>query len=699
MTKKSQLPVAKKIPHEIQQHGHTRIDNYHWLRDKNWQRLCQGDLTFDNPEIFEYLKTEQQYADTAMEDTQPLQDQLYKEILSKVKEDDERPPMKWGDYYYYSRTEKGKDYVIRCRKKGGLGALEEIYFDENIEAKGYNFYRVGAFLRTPDSRHIAYTVNTTGSMDYTLKVRDLQSGKDLDWEISGINGSVAWALDYKHLFYIQRDPKSGRGHKLFKVSLEAPASPELLLQKPPELEDHFMFLSATSDRRYVKIDFGTTDSNQLYFLDAKEEKPQVELFWKLAQKVRVDFEHHKGKFYIKTNEKEQLNNKVMVCSSATFGRDSWEEYIPERENLFLEGFDLKNNYLIQMVNDNEYALGKLLVRNLINNEEYEVKMKDEVYDISYLGELEFDTDTVQLEYESPIRPAEVLKLNLKSGKLEKLKAGDIPGLNPDDYEVKREFAPSHDGKKIPLTLAYKKGTKKDGAAPGFVYGYGSYGLAMPPYFSAARFPLFDRGFVYAIAHIRGGSDKGYGWYLDGKMKNKVNTFKDFISSTEYLIQEDYISKDKVVANGGSAGGLLMGGIVNMRPDLYNAVVLDVPFVDVINTISDESLPLTPPEWVEWGNPITNKDDYEYMMTYSPYDNVRAKDYPNMLFNSGITDEQVTYWEPTKMVAKLRELKTDKNELILKMKMSAGHAGSSARYEKIKEIAFNYAFILKSLRMS
>ncbi len=386
----------------------------------------------------------------------------------------------------------------------------------------------------------------------------------------------------------------------------------------------------------------------------------------------------------------------MICPEEHREKENWSEYIAHNESIYIQRIDLYHDYLVMVVNDNKIALPKIVIRNIVNGKTSEIEMKDEAYSLNYLGALEFESKTIQFDYQSPIRPTETQEYDLETGSISIVKPGECPNFNPDNYQVKRVFAPAHDGEEIPLTIVSKKGFIQDGKAPAFIYGYGSYGYSMPAYFSSNIMSLVDRGFSCSTAHIRGGSDRGYRWYLDGKMDKKMNTFKDFISCCMYLIDHQYSSKGKIVANGGSAGGLLMGAITNMAPELFQTVILDVPFVDVINTICDKTLPLTPPEWNEWGNPIQDKEAFDYILSYSPYDNVESKEYPNMLFNSGITDEQVTYWEPTKMVAKLRELKTDNNLLLLKIKMTAGHAGSSARYTKLREKAFDYAFILKVL---
>lgn len=689
------LPLAKKIPHSINIHGKTRTDNYHWLRDDNWQKFIEGDLTFSNNDVKQYIDHENSYTETIMADTKELQKELYDEMLSRVNEDDSQAPMKHGEYFYYSRTEKGKDYSYLCRKKGSADAKEEIYFDQNLAAEGLGYYRHGARSFTKGDKYMAYAENTTGSMAYQVKVRDLEMGEDLPWEAKECNGGVSWCNDNEHLYYVERHPVNGRGYKIFRFNIhKGPKSKELVFEKPAELEHLFMGISKSNDSEFLFISLEDTNANQIYILDATDPKSTPVAFNQIEKDVLINVDSAHGKFYILTNEQKCVNNKLMTTSHDSFAREYWEEYIPHKDDVHFVDFDLYPNHLVMILNDNKAALPRLCVKNITTGMENQISMKDAAYDLDYIGAMEFESSTIQFEYESPIRPTETQQYDLESGNITLIKEGFRPNFDASLYQVERVFAPSYDGEQIPLTIVTKKDFIKDGSSPAFIYAYGSYGYPMPAYFSSAMMSLVDRGFSYSIAHIRGGSDKGHQWYLDGKLGKKINTFKDFISCTEYLIDQNYSTTGNITANGGSAGGLLMGAITNMRPDLYKSVILDVPFVDVVTTICDETLPLTPPEWNEWGNPITDEKAYNYMMSYSPYDNIEAKDYPNMLFNSGITDEQVTYWEPTKMVAKLRELKTDNNILMLKMKMTAGHAGSSARYQALKEKAFDFAFILK-----
>ncbi|MCF8060373.1 MAG: S9 family peptidase [Bacteriovoracaceae bacterium] len=689
-------PKAKKVPFKTHHHGHERVDHYHWLRDENWQQFIQGNLDFKDPDVETYIKEENTYTDITMRETEALQKELYDILVSRIKEDDERPPMKHGEYYYYSRIEKGQNYRFRCRKKGSLDAPEEIYLDENKEAEGKGYYSIGTSLRSKGDRFLLLSENNTGSMVYSVRVKDLEENKYLPWTIENNTGSVCWCADFEHIYYVERHPVNGRGQKLFRMNIHAgPASKELVFEKPDELSNLFFDLYSSANKDYIFLNLLDTNSNEVYYLDGKDPKATPKLFWKLKEHTIINPDFCEGSFYIVSNENGLINNQLFTCSENHIERENWNELIEHSETHFLEWFDLYRGYLVYKMTNNELALPELYVYDLLKGETREISMKDAAYSIGYLGALEFESPTVQFTYQSPIAPEEVKELDLASGRTIVIKQGHCPNFDTDHYEVERVFVPAHDGEEIPLTIVTKKGFKRDGKAPHFQYAYGSYGMSMPAYFSSTIFALVDKGFSFSIAHIRGGADKGYQWYLDGKMLNKINTFKDFISCSQWLIDSGFTAKGKITANGGSAGGLLMGAISNMTSELYNSVILDVPFVDVVTTILDDTLPLTPPEWNEWGNPIKDKEAYEYMLSYSPYDQVQAKDYPHMLFNTGITDEQVTYWEPTKMVAKLRELKTDQNMLLLKLKMTAGHAGSSARYKALKEKAFSYAFALKA----
>lgn len=686
-----QPPVAPKRPKSITQHGQTRVDNYAWLRDANWKDFIKGQLNFADPEVKKYLEQEAAYTEKMMASTKDLQEKLYQEILGRIREDDETYPFPRNEFFYYQRTEKGKNYPILCRKKGSIENPEECYFDVNKEAEGKALFILGRTSPSPDNRHLAYAYNLTGSMERTIKVRNLETGKDLDWSIEDTTGDFFW-VDTETLMFVERGPES-RGQKVYEVSLaEGPQKMRLVFDKPSELNNMFLGINHTTDRQYHILEMMSGGTSLLYF--KKKEEAKFREYLRGENDISYSLEHRDGQFYILTNEGEHHNYLVYQTPAAKPARENWQVFLPERDNVYLKGFEIYGRKLVLVRKNNELAIPELSIVDLDTKNEKVVKMEDEAYTLSLLGAYDPNSPTVRASLESPRHPSQDLEIDLGTGQVKVLHTKEVPNFDPKNYELKRLFASGHDGAKIPLTVLYKKGFKQDGSAPAFVYGYGSYGMGMPAFFSPAIFSLVDRGFVYVVAHIRGGDEKGYEWYLDGKLKKKMNTFRDFISSCEYLIQQKYTSKGQIAINGGSAGGLLMGAVTNMAPDLFKAVVADVAFVDVINTISDETLPLTPPEWEEWGNPITSQEDFQYMMQYSPYDNIEKKPYPAMLYNSGISDEQVTYWEPAKMVAKLREHKTDNNLLLLHIKMHAGHAGASKRYEAIRDKAFSYAFVLE-----
>jgi oligopeptidase B len=709
-------PIAKKIPFTVERHGLKREDEYRWLKDENWKKICDNGVEeFANSEILDYVKAENEYTQHTMADTKDLQQELYDELLSRINEDDVSVPHKDGPYFYYSRTEKGKNYPIKCRKKAGSRAeleetAEEIWMDVNkdAEASGSEQYSLGACRISPDHNWVAYAVNTTGSLNYSIRVRNLITGAERDWQIDDVTESMRWANNNRHVFFVTRHPENGRGYEVKLLDTQSGAVFPIYV-KPERFSSMFMYLSKTATEQWVKIHVGDHVSNEIHLMNAdcpenyrRDNTPihmKPELITALEANVQYDFDHFGDKLYVHTN-KDAVNFKVMVTSLDMSGVENWEEFIPHQENVYIEGTSVYQTpdgvgYFARQVTDTEQALPGVVIRNLETGKEHVLEMPEEAYDLSFSGSMEFVTQKVIYTYQSPVQPTQIIELDLDTKDTEILKTREAPNYDASLYATQRRFAESHDGVRIPMTIMFKKDTVLDGLAPAFVYAYGSYGSGMTAYFSAARISLLDRGFVFAIAHVRGGDDRGYNWYLDGKLAKKKNTFLDFISCCEHLAKKGYTSEGNIVANGGSAGGLLMGAIANMRPDLFKAIVADVAFVDLMNTMEDTSLPLTESEWNEWGNPIEDKEAYEYMLSYSPYDNVEAKDYPHLLFNSGISDEQVTYWEPTKMVARLRDKKTDDNMLLLKMKMTAGHGGASKRYESYRNLAFDYAFCLKA----
>ncbi|CAM3863883.1 S9 family peptidase [Parendozoicomonas haliclonae] len=688
-------PVAPKVDHIIKQHGTERNDPYHWLRDDNWQKFIAGDLDFANPAVKTYIDAENAYKDDFMADYKGIQKDVYNQILSRIKEDDQSCPFKKGEFFYYSREEKGKNYPILCRKFQTLDAPEDIYFDVNAEAADHELYMFGDARTNRSQTFFAYSFNLTGSMERTIKVRDLTTGKDLNWEFANSTGSYLWDGE-EHLYIVERD-ESARGRDIFRVNIHS-GERELIFSKPEKYDSMFLSLSQTTDRKYM-LAYLSSGASHCVFV-SKTGTHTFDEFAFGSDDVSFSLDHYQGDFYILTNDGDATNFKIMKCpvDKNHWEREHWQTFVAEHKELCLNSLSFYNHFLITERRNNNKALDELVVLDMNSGKEQIISMPDEAYSLGLIGDCDDQSTIVKFDYESPTQQGQVFELDLVSGATTNIFTKETPNFDASQYVVKREFAKARDGELVPLTIIHRKDLPLDGTAKAMVYGYGSYGFGMPAFFSAKRFSLVDRGFVFAVAHIRGGDDKGYQWYLNGKMQKKMNTFNDFIDSCEHLIGNGYTRQGQIAINGGSAGGLLMGAVTNMRPELFGCVIADVAFSDVITTISDASLPLTPPEWEEWGNPIESKDDFDYIRQYSPYDNITAKDYPPMLFNSGISDEQVTYWEPAKMVARLRELKTDNNPVLLNMKMHAGHAGASKRYEWIDEAAFDYAFVLKCFDM-
>lgn len=688
-------PKANKIEKRIEQLGDVRVDNYAWLRDENWKKFIDGQLNFANPEIKKYLDQEVAYTESQMQGTEKIQNEIYNEILSRLNENEETYPVKYKKYFYYKKEVKEKNYPIYCRKKGSLEASEEVYFDVNKEAQGKKLYQLKSGDVSHDNRFYAYAFNLTGSLAGTIKVRDLDTGEDFDWEIPNTTSSFVWDIDHKHIFYVVR-AENGRGRAVYRMNIfEGPRSKELIYEKPKDRESMFLWVSLTESQRFLSINLAESGSREIHVIDLLSKDREAKLLASAKPGVEYSFTHSGAYLYILTNHQGATDFKVMKTPISSPGLKNWSLFLKEEKGLFKESLSGYKDYLVLEIKNNKLALPQLFVLNLKSGKSKTIKMQEDAYSISFIGAEEFDTPTVRYSYQSPATPKQTVDYVFSAGESIVRKQKEVPNYQASDFEVKREFANAHDGAKIPVTIMHKRGLKLDGANRVYQYAYGSYGNSMPAYFSAYRISLLNRGFVFVIAHVRGGSDKGHQWYLDGKMMKKKNTFLDFISVSQHLIERGYTSSKKIVASGGSAGGLLVGAVANMKSELYCSMIADVAFVDVLNTISDPSLPLTPPEWLEWGNPIENKEHYDYIKSYSPYDNVEKKAYPAMLFNSGISDEQVTYWEPTKMVAKLRDRKTDNNLLLLNMKMHSGHAGASKKHEGIKEYAFDLAFILKT----
>jgi len=679
-TENIQPPDAQKKPKELTIHGDTRIDNYYWLNDR------------DNPEVIEYLKAENKYTESVLKPTEDFQDKLFNEMKSRIKETDQSVPYFFNGYYYYTRYEKGKEYPFYCRKKGTLDAEEEVMLNVNKMAEGYDFYRVTGINVSPDNKLLAYGVDTVSRRKYTIYVKNLETGELLSENIPVTSGSVAWANDNKTFFYTKKDEVTLRSNKIFKHTLgDSYQSDQEIYHEADETFRTNIYKSKS--QKYLIISSGSTLSNEYRILDADNTDDDFKVLQPRERGLEYSIAHSGDYFYIRTNLNAK-NFRLMRTPVHKTNKKFWKEVIPHRTDVFLEGIEVFNNYLV--AEERKDGLNNIRIINQVTEDEHYINFDEEVYMTYVSNNPEMDTDILRFSYTSMTTPASTYDYNMKTRKRELKKQQEVLGdFDPSDYETKRLWATADDGTKIPMSLVYRKGIKLDGNNPALIYGYGSYGATMSPYFSSTRLSLLDRGFVYAIAHIRGSQYMGRQWYEEGKLLKKMNTFTDFNDCAGYLIEQKYTNPDKLFAMGGSAGGLLMGAIVNLQPELYKGVVAAVPFVDVVTTMLDESIPLTTSEFDEWGNPKV-KEYYEYMLSYSPYDQVKAQDYPAMLVTTGLHDSQVQYWEPAKWVAKLRDVKTDDNVLLLHTNMKAGHGGASGRFEALRETAMEYAFIFQQL---
>jgi oligopeptidase B len=673
-------PIAEKKPKELTIHGHTRIDNYFWMNNR------------EDSSVIDYLNAENAYTDEVMKDTKEFQDQLYNEIIGRIKQTDESVPYLDNGYYYYTRYEEGKEYPIYCRKKGSLEAGEEILLNVNEMAEGHDYFQVAGVSVSPDNQKIAYGVDTVSRRKYTIYFKDLVSGQIYDDAIPLTTGGASWANDNKTIFYTQKEEETLRPYKIFRHVLNTPLESDVLIHHETD-ETFGTYVYKSKSDKYIILASSATLSDEYRFLDADNPEGKFIMIQPRERNLEYSADHFGDKFYIVTNW-EAKNNRLMEAPVAAPGKDNWKELIPHREDVYLNNIEIFSDYLV--VEEKKDGLNQLRVIRWDDRSEYYIDFGEEVYVARASVNPEFNTKWLRYDYSSLTTPNSTFDYNMETHEKKLMKQQEVVGeFNPSDYEARRLYAPTADGVKVPISLVYRKGIKLNGKNPLLLYGYGSYGITMEPGFSSVRLSLLDRGFVYAIAHIRGGQIYGRQWYDDGKLLKKMNTFTDFNACAEYLIEQKYTSTDYLFAQGGSAGGLLMGAIANLRPDLYKGIIANVPFVDVLTTMLDESIPLTTGEYDEWGNP-NEKEYYDYMLSYSPYDNVAAKDYPAMLVTTGLHDSQVQYWEPTKWVAKLRDMKTDDNLLLLKIEMETGHGGASGRFERYKEVALEYAFMFKIL---
>jgi oligopeptidase B len=672
-------PVAKKIAKELTIHGDTRIDNYYWMNNR------------EDPEVIAHLEAENAYKDSVMKHTEPLQEKLFEEIKSKIKQEDESVPYKENGYYYYSRTVPEKEYYLVCRKKETLEAAEEVLLDVNKMAEGYEFYALGGSEISPDNKILAYSVDTLSRRNYTIYFKNLETGELLPDAIPLTAGGATWASDNKTVFYMLKDTVTLRSEKIMKHTLGTPVESDVEVYYESD-ETFNTYIFKTKSKKYLMIASESALTSEYRFLDAGNPDGTFKIIQPRTRGLEYSVDHFCDDFYIRTNL-YALNFKLVKTPVTKTEKENWVEVIPHRSEIFFENFEILKDYLVV----SERIEGIIQLRVLPwKGGEYKIDFDEEVYSVRPDVNLDFDTDIFRFSYTSLTTPVSTFDYNLTTKERKLLKQQEVlGGFDKNNYETKRIYATAGDGTKIPISLVYRKGMEKNGNNPALIYGYGSYGYEMEPTFSLSRLPLLDRGFVYATAHIRGGQIYGRAWYDNGKLLKKMNTFTDFNDCAQYLIDEKYTNSGKLFALGGSAGGLLMGACINLKPELYKGVVAAVPFVDVITTMLDESIPLTTGEFDEWGNPKEEKF-YYYMKSYSPYDNVVAKDYPALLVTTGLHDSQVQYWEPAKWVAKLRELKTDDNLLIFHINMDYGHGGASGRFQWIKDIALEYAFIFDQI---
>lgn len=673
-----QTPTVKKNPKELSVHGDTRIDNYYWLNDR------------ENPDVIAYLEAENAYKDKMLAHTKGFQEKLFEEMKGRIKEDDQSVPYKDNGYYYLTRYVQGGEYPIYARKKGSLDAKEETLLNVNELAKPYDYFNVSGLSVSPDNKILAYNEDTLSRRIYTIRFKNLETGEMLADQIPGVEGyGAAWANDNKTVFYVAKDLETLRGYKVMKHKLGTPAAQDLEIFNEKD-ETFNLAIGKTKSKKYIMFASTQTLSAEYWVLDASVPDGKFHVIQPRERKLEYSVDHSGDKFYILTNL-DAKNFRLMEAPESKTTKDNWKEVIAHRSDVLLEGMDIFKSYLV--LSERKNGITQLRVRPWDGSPEHYLYFPEEAYVAGTTINLEYDTDLLRLNYQSMTTPSTTFDYNMKSKEFKQLKQQEVlGGFNPQDYQTERVYVTARDGAKIPVSIVYKKGFRKDGKSPLLLYAYGSYGYSMDPSFSSSRLSLLNRGFGYAIAHIRGGQEMGRQWYEDGKLLKKKNTFTDYIDCGDWLVANHYTNKGNLYAMGGSAGGLLMGAVANMRPDLFKGMVAAVPFVDVITTMLDETIPLTTFEFDEWGNP-KNKEYYDYMKSYSPYDNVEAKTYPAMLVTTGLHDSQVQYWEPAKWVAKMRELRKDKNPLLLHTNMEAGHGGASGRFKALKETAMEYAFLL------
>jgi len=679
MNKNTTPPKAKIIPKQLEIHGDIRTDNYYWLRDREQQ------------EVIEYLEQENAYCDSVMSHTDTFQTDLFEEMKARIKEDDESVPYKYNGYWYIVKFEKNKDYPIYIRRKEHLEAANELLFDCNEMAKGHSYFKLVGISVSPDNTKVSFGIDTVSRRQYNIQIKNILTGEVYDELIKNTTGGATWASDNKTLFYTAKNAQTLRSDKIYRHILGTEITEDVLVFE--EQDDTFnTTVFKTKSKKYLVIASFSTLTTEYQILSAQHPEGEFKVFQSRIRGLEYSVSHYENEFYILTNADKAINFKLMKTSENATEKKHWKDVIAHREDVMLEDIEIFKDFLV--ISERRNGLNEIRIKRWDNTDEYYLPFNNETYTAYTSTNVDFDTQILRYGYNALTTPSSVIDFDMVSKTKTILKEQEVLGgtFDKDNYLSERTWATAEDGTKIPISLVYHKDTKKSSETPLLLYAYGSYGATIDPYFSTIRLSILDRGFIYAIAHIRGGEYLGRPWYDDGKLFCKKNTFSDFVDCSKFLIAEGYTSAEHHYAMGGSAGGLLMGAIINMNAELYNGIVAQVPFVDVITTMLDDSIPLTTGEYDEWGNP-NSKDSYEYMKSYSPYDNVREQAYPNMLITAGLHDSQVQYWEPAKWVAKLRTLKTNTNNLVLKTNMEAGHGGASGRFESIKEDALEYAFLL------
>jgi oligopeptidase B len=683
------VPVAPRHPVTKVNHGYARTDDYAWLRADNWQQVMREPEALP-AEIRDYLLAENAYASAAMADVEDLRQKLFQEMRGRIKEDDSSVPAVDGPFAYAVRYTEGAEHpmLVRTPREGGT---ETVLLDANQLAEGKAYFRLGGSDHSPDHRLLAYAFDDKGSEYFHIRIRDLESGELLTDEIPATSGGMEWSADGRTLFYVWIDANH-RPSKVMRHTLGTDAAEDAVIYEEKD-PGFFVSMGKTQSRRFIAISSHDHQTSEIWLLDAINPDAPLKLIAKRKTAVEYGIEHGDGVFYFLTNAGGAEDYKIVTASEANPGRRYWRTLVPHRRGRLILHMSLTRDFLVRLEREN--GLPRIVIRALATGEEHAIAFDEEAYSLGVIDGYEYDTTNLRFSYSSMTTPARVYDYDMAARTRVLRKEDEIPsGHDPDDYVTRRVLAPAKDGETVPISLLYRKGTKLDGSAPLLLYGYGAYGMAMPAAFGSSRLSLVDRGFIYAIAHIRGGKEKGFHWYADGRRKKKMNTFTDFIAAGDYLAKEGFTSAGKIVAWGGSAGGMLIGAVANMAPSLFAGLIAEVPFVDVLDTMLDDTLPLTPPEWPEWGNPIESEEDFQTILAYSPYDNVQPQAYPAILAMAGLTDPRVTYWEPAKWVAKLRTTKTDDNLLVLKTNMDAGHGGAAGRFDRLQETAFAMAFALK-----